>query len=118
MLKQNRKLIEYNRLYLYLNKILKQLLIHQRVILVCLNIEKNKFLYLIYLVSSNIKKSFIDENDLLDRLKDDFDSQPEFHCHLFGLGGRGRGRSLSIQSSPPKPSFTRQNDYRSLQQTS
>ena len=32
----------------------------------------------------------LNENALLDRLKDDFDSQPEFHCHLFGLGGRGR----------------------------
>ncbi len=55
-------------------------------------------------------KSFFNENDLLDRLKDDIDSQPEFHCHLFGLGGRGR--SLSMHSSPPEPGFIRQNDYR------
>lgn len=46
------------------------------------------------------------EKVLLDRLKDDFDSQPEFHCHLFGLGGRGR--SLSTDQSPASPSFSRQ----------
>jgi hypothetical protein len=45
------------------------------------------------------------ENALLDRLQDDFDSQPDFHCHLFGLGGRGR--SLSMYSSPIEPGFIR-----------
>jgi hypothetical protein len=57
-------------------------------------------IFLIYLVSH--------ENILLDRLQDDFDSQPEFHCHLFGLGGRGR--SLSMHSSPPEPGFIQPND--------
>ena len=40
--------------------------------------------------------SSFNEDDLFNRLKDDFDSQPEFHCHLFGLGGRGRSISLCI----------------------
>ncbi len=67
----------------------------------------------IYLVSPNLSKAVFDENDLLNRLKDDFDSQPEFHCHLFGLGGRGR--SSSIHLSPPEPSLSRRKDYRYLQ---
>jgi hypothetical protein len=36
------------------------------------------------------------EVDLLDRLQDDFDSQPDFHCHSFGLGGRGRPLSAQL----------------------
>ena len=63
-----------------------------------------------FLESARITKVVADENDLLNRLRDDFDSQPEFHCHLFGLGGRGR--SLSTHLSPYEPSFTRRNDYR------
>lgn len=62
------------------------------------------------LVCEIMTKSVSDENDLLDRLQDDFDSQPEFHCHLFGLGGRGR--SLSTNFSPREPAFPRRNDYR------
>ena len=46
-----------------------------------------------------------DENALLDRLQIDFDSQPDFHCHLFGLGGRGR--SLSVYTTPIEPGFIR-----------
>ncbi|CAF1284033.1 unnamed protein product [Adineta steineri] len=53
-------------------------------------------------ISSINEKPIDNENDLLDRLKDDFDSQPEFHCHLFGLGGRGR--LLSMHLPPPEPS--------------
>jgi hypothetical protein len=69
---------------------------------------RNKKLF-IYLVSSNIQKSILDENDLLDRLKDDFDSQPEFHSHLFGLGGRGR--LLSTHLPAPVPSLHRHHQY-------
>lgn len=50
-------------------------------------------------------KILLDENDLINRLQDDFDSQPEFHCHLFGLGGRGRLSSLHL--SPPSPFLTK-----------
>jgi len=61
-------------------------------------------------ISPNIRKSLFDENDLLNRLKDDFDSQPDFHCHLFGLGGRGRLSSRYLP--PPEPSLNKQNDSR------
>ncbi len=54
-------------------------------------------------------KILFDENDLLDRLKDDFDSQAEFHCHLIGLGGRRRSSSMHL--TPPEPSFIKQNYY-------
>ncbi|UJR10183.1 hypothetical protein I4U23_014398 [Adineta vaga] len=60
-------------------------------------------------ISSNIGRIYLDENDLLNRLQDDIDSQPEFHCHLFGLGGRGR--SSSIHLSPPDPFLYRQKHY-------
>jgi hypothetical protein len=63
--------------------------------------------FVFYLEYLNIEKPLVDENDLLDRLKDDFDSQPEFHCHLFGLGGRGRATSMHL--SPPEPSFIKRN---------
>lgn len=43
----------------------------------------------------------LSEKELVDRLKEDFDSQPDFHCHLFGLGGRGR--SLTLNQYPPSP---------------
>ncbi|CAF2540007.1 unnamed protein product [Rotaria sp. Silwood2] len=64
---------------------------------------KNQFL------SLNTQKTLSDENDLLDRLKDDFDSQPDFHCHLFGLGGRGRSSSMHL--SPPEPFFSKRNNF-------
>ncbi|CAF1460068.1 unnamed protein product [Adineta ricciae] len=54
--------------------------------------------------SSNLGRTYVNEDDLLDRLRDDFDSQPDFHCHLFGLGGRGRPL-LSTHRSPPDPSI-------------
>ncbi|CAF4561312.1 unnamed protein product [Rotaria sp. Silwood1] len=60
-------------------------------------------------LSVNIQKKLSDENDLLDRLKDDFDSQPDFHCHLFGLGGRGRSSSMHL--SPPEPFLNKRNYY-------
>ncbi|CAF1043745.1 unnamed protein product [Rotaria sordida] len=60
-------------------------------------------------LSLNIQKKLFDENDLLDRLKDDFDSQPDFHCHLFGLGGRGRSSSMYL--SPPEPFLNKRNYY-------
>ena len=50
-------------------------------------------------------KDVLDENDLINRLQDDFDSQPEFHCHLFGLGGRGRLSSLHL--APPRLFLTK-----------
>ncbi|CAF1255581.1 unnamed protein product [Rotaria magnacalcarata] len=60
--------------------------------------------------SLNSEKTFYDENELLDRLQDDLDSQPDFHCHLFGLGGRGRSSS-SMHISPPEPYLSKRNHY-------